>query len=57
MLKQTVRFACLALLLFAASAPPKTANATSSIQFEGPEPYPGPPTSCMPIPCQVGLAR
>jgi hypothetical protein len=57
MLKQTVRFACLALLLFAASAPPLTANATSSIQFEGPEPYPVPPTSCMPMPCQVGLAR
>ena len=37
MLKQTVRFACLALLLFAASAPPKTANATST-QFDGPSP-------------------
>jgi hypothetical protein len=57
MLKQTVRFACLALLLFAASAPPKTANATST-QFDGPSPYPPvPPASCMPAPCPVGLGR
>lgn len=39
MLKQTARFACLALLMFAASASPLTANATS-IQFDGPNPYP-----------------
>lgn len=42
MLKQTVRFACLALFLFAASATPLTANVTS-IQFDGPDPYPSMP--------------
>jgi hypothetical protein len=45
MLKHTARFACLALLLFAASANPLTANAISS-QFDGPTPYPPvPPTT------------
>ena len=39
MLKQTARFACLALLMFAASATPLTAKSTSS-QFDGPNPYP-----------------
>ena len=38
MLKHTARFACLALLMFAASATPLTANASSS-QFDGPNPY------------------
>jgi hypothetical protein len=56
MLKPTVRFACLALLLFAASASPLIVHATS-IQFDGPDPYPLPPNSCLPGPCQVGLAR
>ncbi len=53
MLKQTVRFAALALLMFAASATPLTANATST-QFDGPSPYPPvPPASCVPsAPCQ-----
>lgn len=57
MLKQTVRFACLALIMFAASALPLPANATSS-QFDGPEPYPPvPPASCLPAPCPVGVMR
>lgn len=57
MLKQTARFACLALLLFAASAPLKIANATS-MQFDGPTPYPPvPPGSCLPAPCPVGVVR
>ena len=56
MLKQTARFACLALLMFAASATPLTAH-TASIQFDGPDPYPLPPPMCLPGPCQVGLAR
>jgi hypothetical protein len=57
MLKHTVRFACLALLLFAASAPLKIANATS-MQFDGPTPYPPvPPGSCLPAPCPVGVVR
>ena len=43
--------------LFAASAPPKTANATST-QFDGPSPYPPvPPSSCLPVPCAVGVMR
>lgn len=57
MLKQAARFASLALLLFAASASPLTANVTS-IQFDGPNPYPPvPPTSCLPAPCPVGVVR
>jgi hypothetical protein len=58
MLKQTARFACLALLLFAASAPPLNANATS-IQLDGPEPYPPMPPTCKPspLPCQLGGVR
>jgi hypothetical protein len=62
MLKQTVRFACLALLLFAASAAPLIANATianaTSSRFDGPDPYPPmPPTTCapLPLPCYVGV--
>jgi hypothetical protein len=56
MLKQTVRFACLALLLFAASATPLTANGTARHQFDGPTPYPPvPPASCLPAPCVVGV--
>jgi hypothetical protein len=55
MLKQTARFTALALVMFAAIASPLTANAIS--QFDGPEPYPLPPNSCMPMPCLVGLAR
>lgn len=39
MLKQTVRFAALAFFMFAASASPLTARATST-QFEGLNPYP-----------------
>ena len=42
MLKQTVRFACLALLMFAASATPQTAKAASS-QIDCPCPYPPQP--------------
>ncbi|HEY4676208.1 MAG TPA: hypothetical protein VIJ01_03555 [Candidatus Angelobacter sp.] len=42
MLKQTARFACLALLMFAASATPLTANAT---QFDTPLPMPPMPPS------------
>jgi hypothetical protein len=57
MLKQTARFASLALLMFAASASPLTLN-TTSIQFDGPTPYPPvPPQSCLPAPCPVGLVR
>jgi len=56
MLKHTVRFACLALLLFAASAPPKTANATS-MQFDCPCPYPQPPCASYPLPCQLGAEK
>jgi hypothetical protein len=56
MLKQTVRFACLALLLFAASAPPKIAKATS-MQFDCPCPYPQPPCSSYPLPCQLGAEK
>lgn len=59
MLKQTARFACLALLMFAASAPPQTAEASPS-QIDGPGPYPAPPpTSCAPapLPCQLGVAK
>jgi hypothetical protein len=59
MLKHTARFACLALLMFAASATPLTANASSS-QFDGPEPYPPiPPATCapLPLPCQLGAVR
>ena len=57
MLKQTVRFASLAFLMFAASATPQTANVTGT-QFDGPEPYPPvPPGSCMPAPCSVGVMR
>ena len=41
MLKQTVRFACLALLMFAASATPLTANATRSSSMAH-SPYPLP---------------
>jgi hypothetical protein len=37
MLKQTARFAALALFMFAASANPLTAKA--SLQFDGPSPY------------------
>jgi hypothetical protein len=47
MLKQTARFACLALLMFAASATPLMAK-TASLQFDGPNPYPPlppPPTA------------
>ena len=40
MLKQTVRFACLALILFAASATPLTAKAA---QQDTPFPPPDPP--------------
>lgn len=55
MLKQTARFVSLALLMFAASATPLTANSTS-IQFDGPTPYPPvPPASCLPAPCLVGV--
>jgi hypothetical protein len=73
MLKHTARFACLALLLFAASATPLTANATSSqfdgptpyppippvasSQFDGPTPYPPVPPASMPAPFQVGVRR
>ena len=56
MLKQTARFACLALLMFAASAHPQTAKATST-QFECPCPYPQPPCSSYPLPCQLGVAK
>ena len=57
MLKQTARFAAFALIVFAASATPLTAIATSR-QFEGPDPYPPvPPASCMPAPCPVGVMR
>jgi hypothetical protein len=57
MLKPTIRFACLALLMFAASASPLTSNATS--QFDGPNPYPPvpPAPSCMPAPCPVGVVK
>lgn len=56
MLKQTARFACLALLLFAASATPLTAKVPTSSQFDGPSPYPPiPPASCLPAPCPVGV--
>ena len=55
MLKHTARFACLALLMFAASATPLTANATSS-QFDGPNPYPPVPPrqlpALLPLPCR-----
>jgi hypothetical protein len=56
MLKQTARLACLALLMFAASATPLTLN-VASIQFDGPDPYPPMPPSCLPAPCPVGVAR
>lgn len=57
MLKQTVRFASLALLMFAASATPSTLTATS-LQFDGPNPYPPvPPGACLPAPCPVGPGR
>lgn len=59
MFKHTARFAALALLMFAASATPLTANATS-IQFDGPDPYPPvPPASCasLPLPCQLGVVK
>lgn len=60
MFKHTARFAALALLMFAASATPLTANATS-IQFDGPEPYPPVPPApiCAPsrLPCQLTLVK
>jgi hypothetical protein len=70
MLKHTARFAAFALLMFAASATPITANAGSSqfhspilppaigSQFDGPNPYPPvPPSSCLPAPCTVRVIR
>jgi hypothetical protein len=56
MLKQTARFACLALLLFATSASPLTVN-SSSIQFDCPCPYPQPPCASYPLPCQLGVEK
>ena len=57
MLKHTARFAAFALLMFAASATPITANAGSS-HFDTPSPYPPvPPSSCLPAPCPVGVMR
>jgi hypothetical protein len=57
MLKHTARFAAFAILMFAASATPITANAGSS-QFDTPNPYPPvPPSSCLPVPCAVGVMR
>lgn len=56
MSKQTARFAALALLMFAASATSLTAKATS-IQFDGPTPYPQPPCSSYPLPCQLGMEK
>jgi len=57
MLKQAARFAFLALLMFAASATPSTTT-ISSLQFDGPGPYPPvPPGSCLPAPCPVGGVR
>ena len=56
MLKQTARFASLALLLFAASATPQTSKVTSA-QFDCPCPYPQPPCASYPLPCQLGVTR
>jgi hypothetical protein len=42
MLQQTARFACLALFMFAASAPPLTVNA-AQLDSPLPMPDPGPP--------------
>jgi hypothetical protein len=72
MLKQATRFVSLALLMFAASATPLTAN-SASMQFDGPTPYPPvppagsqfdgptpylpvPPANCLPAPCLVGVS-
>jgi hypothetical protein len=57
MFKQTARFVSLALLMFAASATPLTAKASSS-QFDCPCPYPPqPPCSSYPLPCQLGVHK